>query len=187
MTDLVWIEHQHDRDAASDGVSRFGAYLRQNLDQFDKYQDREGFAVSAWYVATHEMTPGYVRFRPDLHGIDLDQDEYDHGLVATVHVPLLAPRSALSAAGPGAETWRRSTDRFTDTNIYEAPPRQAGRAALLPTIDVRVAVDAAALPEPPDMDDPAAHRHAAAEAVADVVRQILQTAGPIVAQLRNAE
>lgn len=183
--DLVWIEYQHDRDAASDGVSRYGVYLRQNLKQFDQDQDRKSFAASAWYVATHEMTPGFVRFRPDLHGIDLDQDEYDHGLVATVHVPLLAPRSAL--ATPGTETWQRSTDRFTEANIYDAPPRRPGRLALLPTVDVRVSVDAEGLPDPADMADPAAHRKAATEAVAAVVRQIQQAAGPIVAQLRDAE
>lgn len=94
---LVDIDDRYDRENASDNVSRYGAYLRQRPDEFrDSWQDEpapiktpEEFAVHAWRVATAPvMVPGYVRVRPDLHGVTIHRDDDDGSLYADIHVPL---------------------------------------------------------------------------------------------------
>jgi hypothetical protein len=94
---LVAVDDRYDREYASNGVSRFGAYLKQNASLFrDGWSDEPApikdpaeFAVHAWQVATGPiMAPGYVRFRPDLHGVKLHRDDDDGSLYVDVHVPL---------------------------------------------------------------------------------------------------
>jgi hypothetical protein len=94
---LVRIDDAYDLDRASDGVSRFGEYLRLNGGLFrDSWSDEPGpvqdpveFAAHAWQVATGPiMVPGYVHVRPDLNGITLHRDEDDGALYADIRVPL---------------------------------------------------------------------------------------------------
>ena len=67
MTKIFWIDHEHDRDAASDGASRYGFYLRDRRDWFEDCLDcgepqTARFAATAWRIATGPvMSPGYVR------------------------------------------------------------------------------------------------------------------------------
>jgi len=67
---VCWIDHDHDRNNASDGVSRYGAYLRDHAHLFDPWQEAPGevtrdpveFAIAAFQVATGPiMAPGFVR------------------------------------------------------------------------------------------------------------------------------
>ena len=94
---LVYVNDDYDRENASDGVSRYGAYLRQRPDDFrDGWSDEpapidtaEEFAVHAWRVATAPvMVPGYAQIRPDLRRITLHRDDDDGSLYADIHVPL---------------------------------------------------------------------------------------------------
>jgi hypothetical protein len=58
-----WIDCEYDRDNASDGVSRYGAYIRQA--RFEPWTDNDHaveLAEFAWRQATGPvMAPGYVR------------------------------------------------------------------------------------------------------------------------------
>ena len=71
-SDLFWIEHKHDGMAASDGVSRYGVYVRQRIhggfaECWDgTFEDRlaERFAALAWHTATSPvMAPPYADWR----------------------------------------------------------------------------------------------------------------------------
>ncbi|WP_030255963.1 MULTISPECIES: hypothetical protein [Streptomyces] len=70
---LVIVDDTADRESASDGRSRYGAYIAQHAADFR--DDGEllrpvDFAVAAWRTATSPvMAPGYVAVRPDLDRI----------------------------------------------------------------------------------------------------------------------
>ncbi len=58
-----WADRDYDREFASDGISRYGAYLRDA--SFEPWTDDDQaveWAVFAWERATGPvMSPGYVR------------------------------------------------------------------------------------------------------------------------------
>jgi hypothetical protein len=70
-TGAFWIDYGYDADNASDGISRYGAYVRQRAatafaDCYETWDDRRvrmaRFAETAWQTATGPvMAPGYVR------------------------------------------------------------------------------------------------------------------------------
>lgn len=73
MTDtdrLLWIDEITDRELASDGVSRYGAYLRQAAHRFQDWDeeptsDPATFAAQAFEIAcTPIMSPPYVVTHP---------------------------------------------------------------------------------------------------------------------------
>ncbi|MEU1284352.1 hypothetical protein [Kitasatospora sp. NPDC005856] len=77
---LVILDDTADRENASDGHSRYGAYISHHADQF--HEDGEplrpvDFAAAAWRTATSPvMAPGYAVVRPDLDRVEVyvDQD-----------------------------------------------------------------------------------------------------------------
>ncbi|MFF7459342.1 hypothetical protein [Kitasatospora sp. NPDC008115] len=77
---LAIVDDIRDREQASDGYSRYGAYIAQHADDFQ--DDGEplrpvDFAAVAWAVATHPvMSPGYVDVRPDIQPLTVHRD-YD--------------------------------------------------------------------------------------------------------------
>ncbi len=182
--DLLWIDNARDKQSPSDGVSRYGVYLRQNLAAFEDADTPEYFAMAAWQVAAEEMTPGYLVFRPDLHGINLGLDEDTHAMFAAVHVPVPNTR-ALWPMTEATDTWRPSSVPFSDAPIYDAPAYRAERVAILPTVEVRVPINSNALPDPVGTQDTAELRRVATAALASLVSQIQHAAGPLVAQLRR--
>ena len=66
---LVVVNDAYDREYASGGHSRYGAYLRQNAslfksawsDQPEPIEDPAEFAVHAWQIATAPPTSGAAR------------------------------------------------------------------------------------------------------------------------------
>ena len=76
----VWIDAAYDRKRASDGLSRYGAYVKQNLSGFAECWDGTfeaglpvHFAVQAWRVATGPiMAPGFVRYHRRVLSVRLD-------------------------------------------------------------------------------------------------------------------
>lgn len=100
------IDHQYDIDNASDGVSRYGAYIRQRRYMFTdalEDQSRTEFAAVAWQIARGPiMSPPYVRAHPQI--LDETICRSETGLVARVNL----------ATGPPAElcfpTWRRARE-----------------------------------------------------------------------------
>ena len=114
-SDLFWIEHDTDRTAASDGLSRYGVYVRQRItggfaECWDgTYEDRlaERFASQAWHMATTPvMAPPYADWRsPVLSArLGLDTDGGSDGLIATVEIAaqwpaVFAMHAAVAAPG----------------------------------------------------------------------------------------
>ncbi|MER5350686.1 hypothetical protein ABT093_10175 [Kitasatospora sp. NPDC002551] len=68
---LAIVDDIRDREQASDGHSRFGAYIAHHAEDFHDGGEPlrpVDFAAVAWSVATFPvMSPGYVDVRPDVH------------------------------------------------------------------------------------------------------------------------
>jgi hypothetical protein len=192
---LVSVDALYDRENASDGRSRYGAYLRQNASLFrDAWtdtprpvQDPGEFAVHAWAVATGPiMAPGYVRTRPDLHRVTLHRDDYDGALYAQIVVPLRHGHiSDSSRHFPYAwQDWQEDRS-WEDNDGYSGlrEPEPGKSPSVLATATVRVPGY-----DWPGLITPSAYEGAtlvqeAQEAVAAVVVAINAEAAPIVAKI----
>ncbi|QKW20492.1 hypothetical protein HUT16_16710 [Kitasatospora sp. NA04385] len=134
---LAFADDVADRRDASDGFSRFGAYLGYNASLLHEDGDllsAQQFAFAAWQTATAPvMSPGYVRVRPDLHSLTLVSYGEDLDQVAVrIDVPL---RHHQLAAAPDhrLSDWQR--DVWATDGAFTAleEPRPTGRSALLIT------------------------------------------------------
>jgi hypothetical protein len=186
---LAWIDYEHDRTSASDGISRYGAYLRQRADWFQD-SDTASFAATAWQVATGPvMSPGLVRRRADLHAITVGLDEDGEGILsATVRVPV-AFRSWRGLSGRidhRVQHWQTERSWDPEGPVYHEPRPSRERRALLITAAVRVPVDVGRLPPVDPGDEGPVSRITATPAVAELVAQINTHAGPLVDALREA-
>ena len=103
MTELLvcWIDPDYDRAYASDGQSRYGAYVRDYARLFDPWQDAPDgvtadpveFAIAAFRVATGPiMGPGFVRWHPRVCGHGVERSDDGEGrLVVSVTLATPAP------------------------------------------------------------------------------------------------
>ncbi|MDH6132864.1 hypothetical protein P3T37_002250 [Kitasatospora sp. MAA4] len=143
-----------DRERASNGSSRYGAYLDQRARWFTDDGDPLGaveFARAAWQVATSPvMSPGYVDIRPDLSAVTAHVTE-DYELVLRVDVPIR--QSALAhrpddlgdwTAAWGRDPWRTTGDRWRAL----VEPERITRSALLVTATLLIPVPDHRLTEP---------------------------------------
>src|SRR5258708_20946450 len=88
----VWIDADYDKDSASDGKSRYGAYVRDRVSSFAECWDgiyeealAVHFAATAWQAATGPiMVPGYVRFHRRIRGVQLEHSYWDGSLLASL-------------------------------------------------------------------------------------------------------
>lgn len=192
-TTLVRTDDAHDRDRASDGHSRLGAYLADRLDRFHEYGEpdtpltAEEFAAAVWEVATSPvMSPGYVRTRPDLGHVRLAFTEDGSGLVARVAVPL--PHSALRARLPyawrGWQPYRYHLDEDERYDSLIAPDDD--RPAVLVTAEVLASLAGCELHAPRST-----HGHGlvadAKRALRLLVGHVNTHAGPMVATVQGQE
>ncbi|MGW3179658.1 hypothetical protein ACWDD9_10375 [Kitasatospora sp. NPDC001119] len=109
---LVVIDNAADRDEASDGHSRYGAYLTQHADHFhDDGQPLHpvDFAITAWRTATVPvMAPGYVNVRFDVYPLDVCHD-HNGGVRFCARVGLRHGDLARRPAGrPRPLDWERA-------------------------------------------------------------------------------
>nr|MDT0660816.1 hypothetical protein [Micromonospora sp. DSM 115978] len=118
MTGAFWIDWEYDRSRASDGVSRYGSYLRRDaglvkhaVDDADAVVD---FAVAAWRVATGPtMSPPLVRHHPRVLAADVVRSQWNGRLIARVRlVSARPPRLALAATTSGATWWDHDLDAW---------------------------------------------------------------------------
>lgn len=105
------IDAEYDRASASDGVSRYGRYIRSNARNFDSAFDENydrayraaSFAEQAWRVATPpSMSPGYVRFHRRVQTANLEWNNADFSLVALVPLVTAWPKELI-----GPSDWKR--------------------------------------------------------------------------------
>jgi hypothetical protein len=181
---VCWIDHDHDRAAASDRVSRYGAYLRDHAGLFDPWgeasdgvtADPVEFAVAAFKVATGPiMSPGYVRWHGRVQGHDAGRSEHDDRLVLSV---------TLAVASPVRLGWDwRGWDRHVHGDGLEPDDR---RPVGLCRLELRWPVPTDRLPTPGRPRRPGVPNLAdAAGAVAVLVEQVNVTVEPVLAELET--
>jgi hypothetical protein len=175
---VCWIDHDYDRTHASDGVSRYGAYLAGHAGLFDPWgdagpsgitRDPVEFAAAALRVATGPvMSPGYVRWHGRVIGHAAARGEQDGRLVLAVTLACPAP-----ARLPGYwQGWER------EVGGWWVEPRD-DRPVGLCRLELRWPVPTPAPPrlaEIPNLAD-------ARRAVAVLVEQVNVAARPVLADL----
>lgn len=106
-----WIDYDYDRENASDGISRFGAYVRQSSvmteswdGTWDEPQVRQArFAEAAWATATTPvMSPGFVRRHPRVISAAVQINTWDATLAGSVQLVTPWPHVLV-----GSCDWRR--------------------------------------------------------------------------------
>ncbi|MCQ0004515.1 hypothetical protein [Actinomadura madurae] len=187
------IDAEYDREYASDGVSRYGAYVRDRLNSsFAECWDGTwgepssrlaAFAAAAWRTATGPvMAPGYVRYHSRVLGARVERSQWDGSLIAAVS--LVAPWPAALAR---SSDWRRGRcwrdwpselcgDGYdfvdpTERDVTEFPFMQAILALTFP-----VPVDR--LPAAPDGPGDGVEERAR-RVVEGLVAELNQAAGPV--------
>ena len=203
-SDLFWIEHRHDRMAASDGVSRYGVYVRQRISggfaEFwdGTYEDRlaERFAVLAWHTATGPvMAPPYADWRsPVLSArVGLDADSGSDGLIATVEIAAQWPGGLRDARGRAGGccwySWKRERSHGGE-EYFRAPYEDEvarGCYYALTTLRLVFPVPVRLLPSAPD----GSHRRGEVEerargAVAALTGEMNRVTGPVVEILERS-
>lgn len=186
-TTLLRINHQRDREQASNGYSRYGVYVLDRLNEFRDWDDTsplsaERFAATAWNVATPPILTGYVEHRPGIRPVHATIDD-DGVLVFNVEVPLR--RDALQKGRQPHWRWQDwANDDWPREGDYQGLQEPSGKhgPALLTT--ARLLIPAT------DWDLPAQEctsgRQLVAEAqrVVEVIAERLnQEAGPVVARV----
>jgi len=183
-----WVDRDYDRKHASDGVSSYGAYLRDATFQpwTDDGQAGE-WAVFAWERATGPvMSPGYVRYHPRVLAARLERNGWDGSLAAGVTLVSTWPeeikRVTVRAVKLGDREvyWQDWPAEYHggDTCYYEPSEADvAARPYLLATLSLQFTVPSAALPAPPAT--PTALLGAGQHAVAVVVAELNRIVGPI--------
>lgn len=191
---LVYVNDEHDRDYASNGTSRYEAYLRQNhslfrdgwSDEPRPVQDPAEFAVHAWTVATGPiMAPGYVWTRPDLRKVTLHRDDEDGSLYADIHVPLRhSDIGGNTKRFPYSwQDWESESDYSGAEYVGLFEPRSVKKPSVLATAVVRVPGQ-----EWSNLVKPTAYEgrtllDEARQAVFTVAQHINDDAGPMVAKI----
>jgi hypothetical protein len=185
-----WIDRDYDREYASDGVSRFGAYLGDAT--FEPWTDHDQaveWAVFAWRRATGPvMSPGYVRYHPRVRSAQLERSGWDGSLAAGVTLVSAWPEQFTTAPARSVKLGDKDaywqdwpTEYRGGTSCYYEPSEAdvAARPYLLTTLILQFTVPSAILPQPPAT--PAARLSAGQQAVAVVVAELNRIVGPVLA------
>jgi hypothetical protein len=184
-----WVDRDYDREYASDGISRYGAYLRDAA--FEPWTDHDQaaeWAVFAWRRATGPvMSPGYVRYQPRVLAARLERSSWDGRLVAGVDLVSSWPKQFEAALARGLSLGDRDAHwqdwptgyHDGDTISYYEPSEAdvAARPYLLATLSLQFTVPSVTLPQPPAA--PAALLSAGQQAVEVVVAELNQIVGPV--------
>jgi hypothetical protein len=198
------VDRDYDREYASDGISRYGAYLRDvTFEPWTDCDQQVEWAVFAWRRATGPvMSPGYVRHHPRVLAARLERSAWDGGLVTDVALVSAWPEQLTGALvepvrlGGREADWQGSQAYWQDwptqylgsdiTRYHE--PSEADVAAqpyLLTTLSLQFTMSSAALPQPPAT--PGAVLNAGQHAVAIVVAELNWIVSPVLgACLRHA-
>lgn len=182
---VFWVDADDDRERASDGVSRYAAYVRQAAQGFaedaEVFDDPAGaWAVRAWNIACPPvMVPGFVARHPRVLSARAERDEWAGDLRVTVDLVSALPEPVARAAGYQWASWRHEEwgERYEEPEL-----RQAGRdRSLLPTMTASLLIRPAAVF--PAVAGAVPDWREAARAVRAVCRVLNAELGPVVAAL----
>jgi hypothetical protein len=159
-----------DRELASNGRSRYEAYLAQRrrafCDDDVPTTNRVDFALAAWSIAGSPiMAPGYVSSHPRIQGTEVHWD-YDHRAAIAVHIAVPAP----PAADRLQSRWRSWSCDYAIPRWYD--PFDNDRVTALATLVVRVPLDPERLPVPDYRSDGAPDIDTAKIAVGAICRHL---------------
>lgn len=166
---LFAFDERYDRDLASDGHSRYGAYLRQGLAMLEdgdwSLRDPVGWATFCWDRATIPvMCPPYLWWPDPIETVMLTRG-HAGGLVAEVVVKVRPARLPC-----GWRTWDVSSAGLMDSPDDDRHAIALGRVSLI------VPVPAGALPDPPGKDAPAGAELELAKASVSCLARLLTDA-----------
>jgi hypothetical protein len=186
-----WVDRDYDCAHASDGISRYGAYLRDAT--FEPWTDNDHaveWAAFVWRRATGPvMSPGYVRYHPRVLGARLERSGWDGSLAAGVTLVSPWPEQLTRALARGVRLggqdayWQDWPTEYRggDITCYYEPSEAdvAARPYLLATVGLQFTVPSAELPEPPATS--ADLLSAGQQAVAVVVAELNRIVSPVLA------
>ncbi|MFI6909786.1 hypothetical protein ACIBKY_51585 [Nonomuraea sp. NPDC050394] len=190
MTSNVAYRLNHDQDStsASDGISRYGAYLRLNAHKFAaafEYANAADFAAVAFEVATAPiMTPAYAQEHRRI--ITTRLAPFSEHLIARVELVTGRPDALRAPAFRGESRWYgwpTSASAFGAHSYLPDSDDIAERSYLLTSTTAHFALTAAELPLPAGPDDEIElHAMRALEIVIDQLNDVLN---PIIAALER--
>lgn len=144
------INERADREQASDGISRYGAYLAQHRRVFCSYgpddpptDDAVEYALSAWQVAGPPiMAPGFVSWHPRIQATSAHRDD-DHRAALAVEIAVPAPLSVTAALTIPWREWAHDSwlGLWSD-------PWDNDRLTVMTTLTVRIPLSQRSLPAP---------------------------------------
>jgi hypothetical protein len=180
------VDRDYDREYASDGISRYGAYLRDvTFEPWTDHDQQVEWAVFAWRNATGPvMSPGYARHHPRVLATRLERSGWDGGLVADVSAwPEQLTGALVKAVRLGGREayWQDWPTEHLGSDItrYHEPTEAdvAARPYLLTTLSLQFTLPSAAFPQPPATSG--ALLNAGQRAVAVVVAELNRIVGPL--------
>ncbi|HEY5990499.1 MAG TPA: hypothetical protein VIV12_29530 [Streptosporangiaceae bacterium] len=185
---VCWIDTDWDRSQASDGISRYGAYLRSHSGLFDPWHDQDAadgitqdpgeFAIAAFRVATGPiMSPGYVGWHPRV--LDYQVSHGDNPEPGRLVLKVTLATSLPLWLGSPWWSWTEYLGRD-----WREPDED--RHAALASLALRWPLPVASLPRPRPPARPGVPNLADAKAsVRALVTAINATAGPVLAKLEG--
>jgi hypothetical protein len=174
-TNAFEVDDEYDQERASDGVSRYGAYLRQRAELFREIESPARWAALAFDVGSGPcMSPGYVRHHSRVVWWERYGDE-DERTAMDVMVAVPPPAVAVGLAGREGAWLPHGNDRDGAPRLWVAPDDAASLAAWA-TLTVRVPLSGKEFPSPCFDDAGCPHvptAKAAVSAVCTVVNEAL--------------
>jgi hypothetical protein len=193
-----WIDYDYDRENASDGISRYGAYVRQSSlvaeswdGTWDDAQVRQArFAEAAWATATTPvMSPGFVRRHPRVISAVVQFNAWDATLAGAVQLVTPWPQALASSGDWRHDVWWQDWPMETFGGVRWREPDEhelTGHAYLMASawLAFPLRVPAGLPPAPSGPDD--CVEEAARKAVATLVRTMNAVVMPVIQTLERS-
>lgn len=195
-----WIDDEYDRQMASDGRSRFAAYVRRAAataewaDCWNGSWDDDAvravrFASEAWRLATTPvMSPGYVRCHPRIRSARVEVNPWDTSLTAAVEILIPQPRQLAAArdSGDGSLWWDWRQGTCGGESVYLEPGDQELSRYRYMLASTKLAFPLPADGLPPAPDGPGDWiEDAAQRAVTVLCTELQHVVGSVLAVLEN--
>ncbi|GAA3813638.1 hypothetical protein GCM10022226_38000 [Sphaerisporangium flaviroseum] len=186
--DAFRIDHGHDRELATEGLSHYAEHVRRNVAAFESSWGDIApvtFACTAWRLAI-TPSPPYIRRHRRILSAACDRNPWDGTL--TAHILLVSPLPAELTSSRewwrdrGWRGWPQSFGQYlepTDQDLSRAP-------FLRPTLLIDAPVPLDALPPAPDGPS-GSLSDTAYLAVTAVARELNAMLNPIIQKLETAQ